>query len=328
MEKSSDSDEENDSDHDSDEEEDERDDEGISRKDKDKKSPSVASGPATGVRAAQQAVVDERNSVRENGKAPPRPPRTDQTLGHDLNPANHASSRSSSRTGSPTGPPVRNLSLTNPDYRKSGVSVRPSRPSSNVSTQAPQRPKTAYQDQHRPAVSSSLKPQNSRTVRASSYVPQAGDRRPSQVPTTRAHSVHPPSGDSATTRSSSRSPSVYSNMSRKASNQDIPLPALPFQAYTRSRGDSIISSSSRRNTVTRNDDPPGYTSSSSRETSPKMRVQAPPRLINSHQGISRTSSAASIQSEEVFLDAHEEPVKSRRVPRKQQAIIESPLPYE
>jgi len=314
---------EEDSDDDSDDEENERD------QKRDQKSPSATLGAAARARAAQQASLDKRRSEAE--KAPPRPPRTEQTLGHDLNPQSysHPSSRASSRAGSPIGTPhARQLSLTNPDYRNSARASRVapalSRPPSSVSkpSQQPQRPQTAYQSQTRqPAVSSGLRPQDPRTIRASSYVPQNGDRRPSQAPTARAHSVHPPTGNS--TRSSSRSSSVsmYSTTSRKPSYQDIPLPALPSEAHRKVRSDSVYSTASRR------ESPPGYTSSSSRETSPKMKAQAPARLAGNHPGVSRQSTAASVQ---MFDDAREylEEEKPRRAPRKQQAMAESPLPYE
>jgi hypothetical protein len=315
---------EEDSDDDSDDEEDERDHK------RDQKSPSATLGAAARARAAQQASLDQRRSEAE--KAPPRPPRTEQTLGHGLNPQSHSnpSSRASSREGSPTPPShARKLSLTNPDNRNSARASRVapalSRPPSSVSKPSqPQRPQTAYQNQTRqPAVSSGLRPQDPRTARASSYVPQAGDRRPSQAQTARAHSVHPPSGNP--TRSSSRSSSVsmYSSTSRKPSYQDIPLPALPTEARHKARSESVYSTASRR------ESPPGYTSASSRETSHKMKAQAqaPARLVGSHPGVSRQSTAASVQT---FDDAREylEEEKPRRAPRKQQAMAESPLPYE
>jgi hypothetical protein len=300
---------------------------------RDQKSPSATSGAAARARAAQQASLDQRRSEAE--KAPPRPPRTEQTLGHDLNPQSHShpSSRGSSRAGSPTSSPhVRQLSLTNPDYRNSARASRAapalSRPPSSISkpTQQPQRPQTAYQNQTRqPAVSSGLKPQDPRTVRASSYVPQAGERRPSQAQNPRAHSVHPPSGHP--TRSSSRSSSVsmYSTTNRKQSYQDIPLPALPTEAHHKARSESVYSTASRR------ESPPGYTSASSRETSPKMKVQTPARPVGSHPGVSRQSTAASVQTFDdarEYLEEEKPQVPSRRAPKKPQAMAESPLPYE
>jgi len=313
-----------------DEEEDEEDERDQRR---DQKSPSATSDAAARARAAQQAAMDQRRSEAE--RAPPRPLRTEQTLGHDLNPQshNHHSSRASSRAGSPVrSPHVRQLSLTNPDYRNSARTSRVapalSRPPSSVSKppQQPQRPQTAYQNQTRqPAISSGLRPQDASTVRATSYVPQAGERRPSQAQTARAHSVHPPSGNPARPSSRSSSISMYSTTSRKPSYQDIPLPALPAQAHRQVRSESVYSTASRR------EDPPGYTSSSSRETSPKMKVQASARLVGNHPGVSRQSTAASIQTFDdarEYLEEERPQVPSKRAPRKQKAIAESPLPYE
>lgn len=297
---------------------------------RDQKSPSATSGPAARARAAQQSSIDQRRY--ESEKAPPRPPRSEQTLGHDLNPRSQPSSRASSRAGSPVGHShTRQLSLTNPDYRNSTRSSRVApalnRPPSSVSKpQQVQRPQTAYQSQTRqPAVSSGLKPQDPRTVRASSYVPQAGDRRPSQAQNPRAHSVHPPSGNPARSSSRSSSVSMYSNTSRKPSYQDIPLPALPSEAH-RARVDSVYSIASRKN-----EDPPGYTSSSSRDTSPKMKAQAPPRLVDSRPGVSRQSTMASVESyadASEYLQEAKKEMPARRAQRKPQAIAESPLPYD
>ena len=58
-----------------------------------------------------------------------------------------------------------------------------------------------------------------------------------------------------------------------------------------------------------------------------MKAQASARLVGNHPGVSRQSTAASVQT---FDDAREylEEEKPRRAPRKYQAMTESPLPYE
>ena len=285
------------------------------------------------------------------------------------------SSRASSYAGSPVEPrPMRNLYPSNPDARNTmvGPPGRPSRPPSTVwqgqggKPPSSQRPLTGMQRQqssntpHQPTVSSGLKSQDPRAgaTRSSSYVSQSGERRPSQPPVGRARSFHPSTNSSgqAVTPSAPRATSVYSATSRRPSGQEPPLPALPghagpralaqttvqsqVQAQSRSRSNSVMSTASRATTATRKstylpDDPPGYTSS--RETSPKMRPQPPIKSVSSHQGISRMSSAASIQlggEEETFVDAPEtieEEVKPQNKTGregKQRDLHDSPLPYE
>jgi hypothetical protein len=247
-----------------------------------------------------------------------------------------------------------------------GPPGRPSRPPSTVwqgaKSSPSQRPLPGIQRQqssnHQPSISSGLKPQDPRAAaaaaRSSSYVSQTGERRPSLPSAGRARSFHPSTNSSnqAVAPTAPRAASVYSATNRRPSGQEPPLPALPghaqasektqaqTQARTRSRSNSVMSTASRATTTTRkstylSDDPPGYTSS--RETSPKMRPQPPIKSVSSHQGISRMSSAASIQTggeEETFVDAPEsieEEVKpqvkvSRE--RKQREVHDSPLPYE
>jgi len=91
------------------------------------------------------------------------------------------------------------------------------------------------------------------------------------------------------------------------------------------RSESVYSTASRR------EDPPGYTSSSSRETSPKMKAQASSKVVGNHPGVSRQSTAASgrtFDDAREYLEEERPQVPSKRAPRKQKAMAESPLPYE
>jgi hypothetical protein len=62
-----------------------------------------------------------------------------------------------------------------------------------------------------------------------------------------------------------------------------------------------------------------------------MKAQVPARLVGSHPGVSRQSTAASVQTFDdarEYLDEEKPQAPSRKAPRKQQAMAESPLPYE